>query len=563
MLAPFLARFRIAYFSMEVGVESHIPTYSGGLGILAGDILRSAADLDLPMVGVTLVSRRGYFRQSLTADGTQREEPDPWNPADTCAATGAKVSVALEGREVWVSAWLRLIGGHHGDQLPLILLDTDLAENVLEDRELTHYLYGGDQPYRFKQEAILGIGGVRMLRALGFRIRKYHMNEGHAALLALELLRDTQASVENVRPGESAYDFPAVRARCDFTTHTPVGAGRDEFDYALVGRILGEFVDDATLRSAGGPDRLDMSRLAMNLSGYVNGVAKRHAETSRTLFPGYAVRSVTNGVHPHTWVSPAFAALFDRHLPGWCNEPEILVRVDCCVSAEEVWGAHATAKRLLIDYVRTTTGRQLDPTQPILGFARRMTAYKRPELLFSDLDRVRAIASRTPFQLVLAGKAHPHDFDGKERIARLHQALRSLSPTINSVFLPNYDMAMAQVLVAGVDVWLNTPQPPLEASGTSGMKAAINGVPSLSVLDGWWVEGCVEGVTGWAIGDGRAETSSHDAQSLYEKLEQRVLPLYHGDPAKWMLVMRSSISRNGSLFNSHRMMRRYAAEAYL
>lgn len=563
MLSPFLSRQRVAYFSMEIAVRADLPTYSGGLGILAGDIMRSAADLDLPMVGVTLIARRGYFRQILSPDGVQHEEPDPWNPSDTCTPLGAKVSVSIEGRDVWVSAWLHLIEGHTGDRLPVIFLDTDLHENATADRELTHYLYGGDSDYRLKQEVILGIGGVRILHALGFSIRKYHMNEGHAALLALELLRDSRASVSDVRPGESAFDLHSVRSRCIFTTHTPVGAGRDEFDHALVTNVLGNFFESVALRHLGGQERLDMSRLGMNLSGYVNGVAERHAETSRTLFPGYAVRSITNGVHPHTWVNPSLAALFDRHLPGWCNEPEILVRADCCISPEDLWQAHLAAKEALLEYVRVTSGLTLDPTQPIIGFARRMTSYKRPELLFSDLDRLRAIGRGTPFQVVLSGKSHPHDAQGKERIVHLHDALRALAPEINGVYLPNYSMEMAQKLVAGVDVWLNTPQPPLEASGTSGMKAAMNGVPSLSVLDGWWAEGCIEGVTGWAIGDGQAETSADDATSLYDKLERHVLPLYYKDRAGWTYVMKSAISRNGSLFHSHRMMRRYAAEAYL
>lgn len=562
MLRLFTSRERIAYFSMEVAVQADVPTYSGGLGILAGDMMRSAADLDLPMVGVSLVSRRGYFSQTLTPEGYQREEPDPWQPERACKPLGAKVSVEIEAREVWVRAWLYVVAGHLGEQLPVLFLDTDLDENDPADRELTHYLYGGDATYRFKQEIILGIGGMRMLRALGFRIRKYHLNEGHAALLALELLRSSQASSEDLRPGESPYDVQFVRSLCDFTTHTPVVAGRDEFDYVLVGRLLHGFVDEAMLRHLGGAERLDMSRLAMNLSGYVNGVAKRHAQTSRDLFPGYAVRAVTNGVHPHTWVSPAFAKIFDQHLPGWCNEPEILVRAECCVGPDAIWQAHVLAKNALLQYIRQATGVALDPEQPILGFARRMTAYKRPELLFSDLDRLRSIARRTPFQIVLAGKAHPKDLEGKDRIARLHDALRALAPEIKGVYLPNYNMTMAKLLVAGVDVWLNTPQPPLEASGTSGMKAAMNGVPSLSVLDGWWAEGCIEGVTGWAIGDGRVETASGDATALYEKLEQCVLPLYQ-DRAGWTNVMKGAISRNSVLFNSHRVMRRYASEAYL
>lgn len=562
MLDLFTSRERIAYFSMEVAVQPDVPTYSGGLGILAGDILRSAADLDLPIIGVSLASRRGYFRQTLTPEGQQMEAPDTWEPAGVCTPLGAKVSVQIEGRSVWVAGWLYLVQGHMGEQLPVLFLDTDLPENEPVDREFTHYLYGGDTRYRFKQEMILGIGGVRMLRALGFRIRKYHMNEGHAALLPLELLRSSQASNEDVRPGESPFDIPFVRSLCDFTTHTPIGAGRDEFEYALVADLLRGFMPENVLRQLGGAERLDMSRLAMNLSGYVNGVAKRHAETSRSLFPGYAVRAVTNGVHAYTWVSPAFAKMFDHHLPGWCNEPEILVRAECCVGADAIWQAHADSKEELLQYVRQSTGLQLDADRPILGFARRMTAYKRPELLFSDLERLKSIAQRAPFQIVLAGKAHPRDLEGKERIARIHAALRALAPTIKGVYLPNYDMRMAKLLVAGVDVWLNTPQPPLEASGTSGMKAAMNGVPSLSVLDGWWAEGCIEGVTGWAIGDGRVETAAGDAASLYQKLETVVLPLYENRTG-WTNVMRGAISRNGALFNSHRMMRRYASEAYL
>jgi len=562
MLAPITARERIAYFSMEVALRPEIPTYSGGLGVLAGDLLRSAADLEIPMVGVSLVSRRGYFTQSLTAEGHQLEAAQNWEPERVCEPLGAKVSVEVGGSEIWIRAWLYLVEGHFGEELPVLLLDTDLAENAPADRELTHFLYGGDASYRLKQEIVLGIGGVRLLRALGFRIRKYHMNEGHAALLGLELLRSSQASAEDLRPGESPYDVVRVRSLCDFTTHTPVGAGRDEFEHGLFERLLPGFVDPVTLRQLGGAERVDMIRLAMNLSGYVNGVAKRHAETSRSLFPGYAVRAVTNGVHAHTWVAPAFAKLFDHHLPGWCIEPEILVRADCCIADEAIWEAHQASKDELLQHVLGSTGIALSRSRPLLGFARRMTAYKRPELLFSDLRRLRGIAARTPLQIVVAGKAHPKDSDGKESIARVHAALRALAPEVTGVYMADYDMSMAQLLVAGVDVWINTPQPPLEASGTSGMKAAMNGVPSLSVLDGWWAEGCIEGVTGWAIGDGRPESAIGDATSLYEKLEQVVLPRYQ-DPAAWTKVMKGAISRNGSLFNSHRMMRRYASEAYL
>lgn len=563
MLRRFLESERVAYFSMEIAVAPDIPSYSGGLGILAGDTLRAATDLDLPVVAVSLVSRLGYFRQALSAEGQQLESPDPWDPARRLTRLGAKVVVPIAGREVWVGAWLHVVTGRHGAGVPVIFLDADLPENQRVDRTLTDRLYGGDAAYRLKQEVVLGIGGMRMLRALGFPIRRYHMNEGHAALLALELLRQLAVPARDRRPGDSAYAVPQVRERCIFTTHTPVGAGHDQFDYPLVDSVLGDFVERETLRKLGGSERLDMTLLALNLSGYVNGVAKRHAETSRLQYPGYTVRAVTNGVHPFTWVSQPLAELFNRRLPGWCTEPEVLVRADCCIADDDIWQAHRRAKQGLIDRVRELTGFVLDPDLPTLGYARRMTAYKRPELLFTDLPRLREIARRHPLQIVFAGKAHPMDNDGKNRIVRLHSALRELAPEIRGVFLPNYDMELARVMIPGVDIWLNTPQRPLEASGTSGMKAALNGVPSLSVLDGWWVEGCVEGVTGWAIGADTGASADADAESLYEKLDHKVLPLFHDNRAGWIRVMKGAISHNGSLFTSHRMMRRYASEAYL
>jgi starch phosphorylase len=443
-----------------------------------------------------------------------------------------------------------------------VLLDTDLPENDPQDRLLTHYLYGGDQAYRLSQEIVLGIGGVRMLDALGFDIDLYHLNEGHSALLALELLRRAERSAEARRPGEARYDLPRVRAQCHFTTHTPVEAAHDRFPHALVQLQLAEFVDTATLRQLGGEDELNTTRLALNLSEYVNGVARQHAETSERLFPGHRVSAISNGIHPLTWACAPFARLFDAHLPGWRLEPELLGNADVSVPPENVWQAHAEAKRELLATVQRECGIELDSKSPIIGYARRMTEYKRPELLFSDLERLRSINARQPFQVVLAGKAHPRDESGKRAIEALHASARALEGSIRVAYLPNYTMATALSMVSGADVWLNTPQAPLEASGTSGMKAALNGVPSLSVLDGWWLDGCIEGVTGWAIGDRAAAADGAAAQALYEKLERVVLPLY-ADRAAWVRVMQGAIAHNASLFHSHRMMRRYAAEAYL
>jgi glycogen phosphorylase len=563
-LQQFLHHPRVAYFSMEIALRSDIPTYSGGLGVLAGDTLRSAADLRIPLVAVTLVSRAGYFRQTIDAAGRQAEAPDPWQPEHWTEPLPAKVSVAIDGRTVWIAGWLYIVEGIGGGRQPVILLDTDLQENREDDRTITHSLYGGDQVYRLCQEIVLGIGGIRMLEALHFDIRAYHLNEGHSALLTLELLKQYAYDEDVRRPGEAQYDVPRTRAQVHFTTHTPIEAGHDRFPYDLVRSLLDDFIDFETLRQLAGHGELNTTQLALNLSEYVNGVAESHAETTKHMYPGYRVTAITNGIHPHTWAHPAIARLYDAHLPGWCLEPEVLIRAESSLSDEQVWRAHTEAKLELIAAVRAECGVELDADVATIGYARRMTPYKRPELFFADLERLKAIHAKHPFQVVLAGKAHPRDAGGKRAIESLHGCMRSLGSDIKIAFLPNYSMATALTMVAGADVWLNTPEPPLEASGTSGMKAALNGVPNLSVLDGWWREGHIEGVTGWAIGDGSSSADTHrdDALALYRLLDEVVLPLYaHRDG--WLRVMKGAISRNASLFHSHRMMRRYAAEAYL
>lgn len=557
---------RTAYFSMEIALGNGIHSYSGGLGILAGDTLRSAADLSVPMIGVTLVSRHGYFRQQLDGEGWQSEAVDSWEPERFAGRLDSKVALTIAGRQVWISGWLYVLGGCIDGRLPVLLLDTRLDENHPDDQAITDQLYGGDDAYRLKQEMVLGFGGVRMLRALGFDIRQYHMNEGHSAFLALELMLRDAYLPEDLRPGEPRYNLPKVRDLCVFTTHTPVDAGHDKFNYDLVEATMDSMVDLPTLKQLAGDTQLNMTRLALNLSEYVNGVAKRHAEVSRQNFPGYRIHAVTNGVHPATWTAPSFQRLYDKHLPGWCHEPELLSRADQ-ISDAEIWTAHEEAKTALMTRIIQLTGVKFHHKLPIIGFARRMTAYKRPLLLFSELARLRAIAASYPLQIVLAGKAHPHDQDGKRMIHELHQMIKGLSGEISVAYLPNYDMGLGQLMTSGSDIWLNTPLRPLEASGTSGMKAAFNGVPQLSVLDGWWVEGCVEGVTGWSIGDSSQQPANgFDSQALYEKLEQVVLPLYYGyegEQTAWIAVMKGAISKNAAYFNSHRMMRRYASEAYI
>ncbi|SHI40717.1 starch phosphorylase [Roseomonas rosea] len=561
LLDPFLGPTRIAYLSMEIALRPDIPTYSGGLGVLAGDTVRSCADLELPMVFVTLASRDGYLRQFIGADGGQIDAPDPWSPERHATALDAAVAVRIEGRPVWIRPWLYLHTCPHGGSAPVILLDTRLEENAPGDRGITDRLYGGDEVLRLKQEAVLGIGGERMLRALGFEIRTWHLNEGHAALAPLSLLARHRIGDDRPAAGPLRYDPDPVRAACVFTTHTPVEAGHDRFSYDLVARLLGDFFEIEQLRLVAGPDELNMTRLALNLSGWVNGVAARHAQTARGMFPGYRIRAVTNGVHVPTWTSPPFARLFQSVTPEWAHDPDVLSRMDR-LPDDAIWQAHEEAKAALIDEVQHRCGVTLRQDHPIIVFSRRMTGYKRPDLLFTDPDRLRRIAAALPFQVVLAGKAHPRDEGGKALIRELHAQARAMADSVPVAFLPNYEMGLAKIMVAGADLWLNTPMPPLEASGTSGMKAALNGVPQLSVLDGWWIEAWEEGVTGWAIGGDGSRPEEH-AADLYAKLEDVVLPLWHHDRPGWTRLMKAAIARIGSRFHSQRMMRRYASEAYL
>jgi starch phosphorylase len=566
-LAQFVREPKIAYFSMEIGLLNDMPTYSGGLGVLAGDTIRSAADLKLPMVAVTLVHRMGYFKQELEPDGTQGERSAPWDPERFTTLMPGRVAVQIEGRQVLVQAWMYVQESITGGKVPIFFLDTDMPENSPEDRQITHYLYGGDQRYRLVQEAVLGIGGVRMLRELDFQIRKYHMNEGHASLLTVELLREYKRDIEEVWDEDLVWDVNRIRELCVFTTHTPVAAGHDQFPYGLIQKVLPDILPLHILKRLGGQEKLNMTLLGLNLCEYVNGVAKKHRDVSRTMFPGYEIFSVTNGVHSYTWTADPLKRLFDRYLPSWANEPELFVRVGR-IPDDELWAAHMECKRKLIDMVNAATGEDLDSETLTVGFARRATAYKRAHLLFWDVERLARIAGGK-VQFIFAGKAHPKDIPGKETIKQVFESAEELEGRVKVVYLPGYDMRLALELVSGVDVWLNTPLRPHEASGTSGMKAAHNGVLNFSVLDGWWIEGHIEGYTGWSIGPAPTETTlgassdKDDADDLYEKLEKLIIPTYYDERRTWIRMMQNAIGKNAYYFNSHRMMRRYVTEAYI
>ncbi len=554
----------VAYLSMEVAVADAVPTYSGGLGVLAGDHLRAAADAGVPMVGVTLLYHQGYFSQALDEAGGQQERPVAWDPAEHLERVGFEVSVPLAGRYVRVGAWRFVISGARG-VVPVYFLDTRVPGNLPEDQELTDVLYGGDQRYRLRQELVLGLGGLALLRALGAPVRTVHLNEGHAAFALLGLLAEADGNWE------------AVRERCVFTTHTPVAAGHDRFPEAMVraeaGEVLAAALAKKGLLAPGG--ELNMTELAIAGSRWVNAVSQRHAQVTASMFPGIQVAAVTNGVHAPTWVAPPVGAVLDRWVPGWRQDNGRLRAAEDALPLPELATAHRVAKEALASLVAERGGPRLDPTVLTLGVARRATAYKRTTLVLADPEGLRRVVAEVgPLQLVFAGKAHPRDEPGKALIRDVLAARDALAGTVTIAFVPDYDLAVARTLVAGVDVWCNTPVRPYEASGTSGMKAAVNGVPSLSVLDGWWVEGHEEGVTGWAIGGspervgdptgrpGVDPTYEEDARSFVEVLATAVAPLYYRDPEGFLAVGRGALARNGSWFTTQRMVEEYAVRAY-
>ena len=550
----------VAYFSMEIAIQPAMPTYSGGLGVLAGDTLRSAADLGIPQVAFTLLHRKGYFQQHIDKAGVQSEEVQSWNPADFCTEESARITVSVEDRTVMVRAWRYDLEGRSGHVVPIYLLDTDLDGNSGWDRGLTDHLYGGDTNYRLQQEIVLGMGGIRMANALGLHVNVYHMNEGHAALLTLALLEGQLGGGPLGAATES--DLAVVRNKCVFTTHTPVPAGHDRFSAEQAIRILG---GERTARlqklNCFHEGLLNMTLLALRFSRHANGVALQHGKVSRDMFPEFPIDSITNGVHAPTWASEPMQQMLDEHIPAWRRD-NLFLRNAIDLPEKVISHAHARAKENLFAEVGSRTGLVLDPGVLTLGFARRVATYKRAGLMFTDAERLLNIATKAGgLQIIYAGKAHPQDEPGKALIRQvIEKAGKLASDVLHIVYLENYSWDLGALLTAGVDVWVNTPRRPYEASGTSGMKAAMNGVPSLSILDGWWIEGCIEGVTGWAIEDGANDTE--EAANFYNKLENAVVPLYLQAPEKWARLMKTTLAFNGSYFNTNRMVKQYNRNAY-
>ncbi len=554
-----LSERTIAYFSMEIALSKSLPTYSGGLGMLAGDTLRSAADTGAPMIAVSLAHRCGYFRQHLDGNGQQTESDVPWLPEETLPEAGTTVTISLQGRDVTIRAWRFDVVGVTGHILPVYLLDTDVEGNDPWDRKLTDHLYGGDNYYRLCQEAVLGLGGIHLVHALGCRPQVHHMNEGHAALLTIGLMEEHLKGVP-LRDATEA-DASYVREHCVFTTHTPVPAGHDQFGLDHTYRVLGHERASAIERfGAFHNGLLNMTYLALRFSRYVNGVALQHGKVSQGMFPEYTIHSITNGVHAATWVSPAFQELFDKEMPAWRHDNQYF-RNAYGIEPAVIEETHKKGQARLFATVKERTGVALDPNVLTLGFARRVATYKRASLLFANPERLHAIAEKLGgLQILYAGKAHPADNAGKALIRDVFSAAGRLNDSkLRILYLENYDWELGEQLTGGVDVWLNTPLRPYEASGTSGMKAALNGVPSLSVLDGWWIEGCAENITGWAVEDFNDEAL--EAEALYSKLENSVGPMF-ANPKVWSRMRQHCIAMNGTFFNTHRMLGQYVANSY-
>lgn len=544
----------VAYFTMEIALGREIPTFAGGLGVLAADIMRSCGDLKVPAAFMTVCWKYGYLKQKIDLDGTQHYEEIQWDPMKYMRKVEEKVTVKIEGRDVTVGAWVfELINGDH--IVPVYFLDTNLEENTPEDRMITEHLYGGDGAMRLKQEVVLGIGGVRMLRAQGHdEVKTFHMNEGHSAFLTLELLK------------ERGFRDKDVRKSCAFTTHTPIGAGHDVFDYDLAGRIVGEMLP-WHIRDLAGQDRLSMTHLAMHLSHYTCGVSRIHGEVSRNMFPGEEIDHITNGVHHLTWSSPEIQQLFDKHIEGWREDPSLLSTHCTDLPNEELWAAHQSSKRRLIEEVNKHTVAPFDLDHLTIVSARRVVAYKRPELLYTNLERLKEVCCGR-IQIIHAGNAHPADEFGMSVIRRMIERSSTLKDCVKIVYLENYNPDLAKLLVQGADVWLNTPMRLHEASGTSGMKACLNGVPNLSTLDGWWVEAFEKDPhAGWRIGPlakalGEEEHIKADAEDIYTQLQYEVIPAYYYKRHEhWIEHMKRSICLIGH-FNTHRCVKEYLRKAW-
>ena len=536
----------VGYFTAEIGLWSELHTYSGGLGVLAGDHVKSAADANIPLVGVTLLYHQGYARQHIDDSGVQTESFPEHDPSNHLSKTDIVLHLNLDNRALLAYVWKADIIGQSGHLVPVYFLDTRHPDNSPEHQVLSSRLYGGDDDVRIRQEFVLGVGGVQLFDHLDTELSGLHLNEGHCTFAMLELLNRGWSRTE-------------LAQRSLFTTHTPVPAGHDRFDWSLVETVIGDLLpDDARelVRDAGDSEqgaRCSMSHLAISLSTSVNAVSNLNADVAMTMFGEQRIQPITNGVHHITWTSPTMATLFDQHLPDWRSSPEALSNAEE-LPTTDLLDTRSKARQELRDYVQTTTGVEFSPDRLTIGFARRFATYKRANLVFRDIERLRSIGAGK-IQFVFSGKAHPRDQGGKQLIRDIFDSAKEIEEEIPVAFIENYDMQTGLMMTSGVDIWLNNPIRPMEASGTSGMKAAMNGVPNCSILDGWWPEACIHGVNGWAIGNGENDRDDdRDADNIYNVLEHDVLPSWHGQG--WAEMMKASIVASAG-FTGKRMIEDY------
>jgi len=543
----------ISYFSMEIGLDNRFKNFAGGLGILAGDTLKSAADLGIDMVGITLNYSHGYFQQELDpVNGFQIEHPDNWDISKYLILEDKQFELELATGNIKVRIWRYEIKGFKSI-VPVYFLDTDFEANTPENRSICYNLYTSDSELRLKQEILLGMGGVKALETLGLNnITKYHLNESHAAFAILKLREDLK-------------NPDIVKSKICFTTHTPVMHGHKVYPLDTLQKVLKS--DDYNQISPADLDQglFNMSKFCLNNASFSNAVSKKHAIISRTMFPGYEIDFITNGVHSSSWSSQATKELFDKYLPGWQEDPMLLRNAEGIGDAD-IWETHHANKIGLIELVKEKTGTALDKDIFTIGFGRRVDQYKRQDLILHDIKRLQALAEKFDgLQVVFGGKAYPGSQAPDGSIATIYKLSKTDLGKLKIAYIPNYDMEVSLTMVSGSDLWLNNPLKPLEASGTSGMKAALNGVPNLSMVDGWWVEGVVEDVTGWAIGDQSLDQTSdeNDANLMYDALENKVLPTYYLDSKKWIEIQKQAISLNASHFNTERMLLEYVAKGYI
>jgi len=542
-------KFDIAYFSAEIGISSSLPTYSGGLGVLAGDHIKAAGDIGLNMCAITLLYREGYFKQRIDEEGIQTETYPRFDPYPLLKKLDVKFTLRLRARDVWIQVYRFDYVGHGGHSVPIYFLDTDVEENVKDDRIISQRLYSGNKDHRILQEAILGFGGARLLDELGQNdIKKYHMNEGHCSFLVLNLLEKFNGDMEK------------VKSLCHFTTHTPVPAGHDHFSEKRVKKLLrGLLPEDLKLPSLVQNGRLHMTELGLYFSRTANGVSALHGDVAQDQFPWSNIDFITNGVHHSYWMGSPFKRVYDQYVPEWRANPECLLMIDD-IADDVIWNAHQERKQYLLGYANSQVSKALDKDTLTIGFARRAATYKRAQLLFHDMDRLESLGAKK-IQVIFSGKAHPKDHEGKEIIRQIVSKSKAMFGKVKIIYLENYNMWLGRMITSGVDVWLNTPLRPNEASGTSGMKATLNGVPNLSVLDGWWAEGCKNGVNGWAVGDPKHPDDASDADHLYSVLENSVIPTFYNDRNKWISMMKEAI-KTGVDFTAHRMIMEYNQKFY-